>query len=77
MQSATDAINTLQSVPFTINVPVLDFLLNSSGPPAPSPRLHGGSVRASVEPQKGAQGGIYGGAYEGVAAKWTSLQPLS
>ena len=37
MQPVLDAINILQSVPFTINLPVLDFLLNSSGPPAPSP----------------------------------------
>jgi DNA-directed RNA polymerase len=34
MQPALDAINTLQSVPFTINEPVLDFLFQAE-PPAP------------------------------------------
>jgi DNA-directed RNA polymerase len=36
MQPVLDAVNYLQSVPFTINAPVLDFA-SKMPPPAPSP----------------------------------------
>jgi DNA-directed RNA polymerase, mitochondrial len=38
MQPVLDAINLLQSVPFAINVPVLDFMLRMAAPPPPGPK---------------------------------------